>query len=366
MSAIEPSSTSPLVSGPGLHQDNGGALDQFSPINASQQRFGTSQALPSKKRLPTSSMKEMAHGDVSSVGTQQTGSSNLPEGINAAGGPGFSPTQTPQTHHASHRRPSSPNLPSAASSMIFERNVQESTVPNDVAPAIPAHIKTEDQIPPALEASSLAITDTHLGPEEVEIVTHVGHQPAAAAIAHTISSAQQSDSHLPLSSQELQHEQQIFHSQHELDETASSYGALDPNDVRRLSFISFADVVHAEHAETNSGHGLHQTPPANLSSESSHPLSSASNRPTSPARSPLSSYSLPFSPGVSTPPTSGSGPNSAKGIELSPARSQTGSPLATSPHQHGDLAIETMSQALRKTASGDLSGYKRSPPTSAI
>lgn len=279
---------------------------------------------------------------------------------------GFSPTLSPQSHYVSHQRPSSPTPQSAASSMIFERNVQESTNSSDIAPGIPAHIKTEDQIPPALEASSLAITDDHLGPEEVEIVTHIGHQPAAAALAHNITSTHQSDPHLPLARQDSQPEQQIFHSQHEFDEAASSYGALDPSDVRRLSFISFADVVHAEHAESNSNQSIYHSPLSGIPTDSSFSQSSPKIRPISPTRSPLSSHSHPFSPAVTTPPTSGSGPGSAKGVELSPARSQTGSPLATSPHQHGELSIETLSQALRATASRDLSGFSRSPPSSAI
>lgn len=73
-------------------------------------------------------------------------------------------------------RSSSPGLHSPASSQIFERNVQEP----EPSPAIPAHIKTEDHIPAALDASSLAITDNHLNPDEVEIVMHAAHQPAAA------------------------------------------------------------------------------------------------------------------------------------------------------------------------------------------
>lgn len=73
-------------------------------------------------------------------------------------------------------RSSSPGLHSPASSQIFERDVQEP----EPSPAIPAHIKTEDHIPPALDASSLAITDDHLNPDEVEIVMHSAHQPASA------------------------------------------------------------------------------------------------------------------------------------------------------------------------------------------
>src|SRR5215469_1836952 len=64
-------------------------------------------------------------------------------------------------------RSSSPRLHSPASSLIFERNVQENPLPEDVAHSIPSHIQTEDFIPPVLEASSKAITDDHLNPDEV-------------------------------------------------------------------------------------------------------------------------------------------------------------------------------------------------------
>ena len=95
-----------------------------------------------------------------------------------------SPRGSPRIHAAgigaspSRRinRSSSPGLHSPASSQIFERNVQEP----EPSPAIPAHIQTEDHIPAALDASSLAITDDHLNPDEVEIVMHAAHQPAAA------------------------------------------------------------------------------------------------------------------------------------------------------------------------------------------
>ncbi|KAF2224126.1 hypothetical protein BDZ85DRAFT_273314 [Elsinoe ampelina] len=269
-----------------------------------------------------------------------------------------------QISDAPRPRSASPPQLSAASSLIFERNVQESTLSPDVAPGIPAHIKTEDQIPPALEASSLAITDNHLGPEEVEIVTHTAHQPAAAIIAESIPSAHQSVDHLALSPQDSQHESIASPTHHEGEDVAQNYGTLDPNDVRRLSFISFADVVHGEHAETGSIHSLHHLPLSSATDIGQH-QSPNPNRPISPTRSPLSSFSQPLSPDVTTPPTTASGPGSAKGVELSPARSLNASPVG-SPHQHGGLAIETLGQALRKTASRDLSGFNRSPPASAV
>ncbi|KAG9998888.1 hypothetical protein KCU78_g16199, partial [Aureobasidium melanogenum] len=155
---------------------------------------------------------------------------------------------------------SSQSTSTLASSQIFERNVQESIVPSELSPAIPAHIQTEDHIPAVLEASSLAITDTHLDPDQVEIVTHTAHQPAIDKVAEGTANALHSDAQLPVSPQDSQHES--FHSvpSHppDLDDAASNYGALDPADVRRLSFISFADVVQAEQAESKDS--LHHGP----------------------------------------------------------------------------------------------------------
>ncbi|KAI4724081.1 hypothetical protein E4T49_08202 [Aureobasidium sp. EXF-10728] len=242
-----------------------------------------------------------------------------------------------------------------ASSQIFERNVQESIVPSELSPAIPAHIQTEDHIPAVLEASSLAITDTHLDPDQVEIVTHTAHQPASEKVAEGTAAALHSDAQLPVSPQDSQHES--FHSVNshppDLDDAASNYGALDPADVRRLSFISFADVVQAEQAESKDS--LHHHTPLSASTLSqaqthSPPLP----RSPSPARSPLSSQ---YSQEVTTPPI-GSNPTSIKGFDMSPVRSPIGSPAH---QQHGELTIETMRQALRKTASGDFTGTKIAP-----
>ncbi|KAI4245835.1 MAG: hypothetical protein L6R42_010104, partial [Xanthoria sp. 1 TBL-2021] len=131
----------------------------------------------------------------------------------------------------------SPHIPSPASSQIFERNVQEDGLASTASPAIPAHITTENHIPPVLDASSVAITDDHLNPDKVEIITHAAHQPASV----TVTGSGISDSMASVPHDE-------FAARPEMDETASNYGALDAADVRRLSFISFADVVHAEHA----------------------------------------------------------------------------------------------------------------------
>lgn len=248
---------------------------------------------------------------------------------------------------------SSPRLHSPASSQIFERNVQEEVLEAQTSPHLPSHIITENHIPPALDASSAAITNQKLDPDDVEIITSSTHQPAAVTI--TGAGAEQSMS-------SSFHDD--FNHRHALHEdNASNYGTLDSADVRRLSFVSFADVVHAEQAEhaddvreTASHRGSVQ-----LAGLTSHPSLSAPRSP-SPMRSPVSSHGL-----GTSPPTSISA--SVKGLETSPSRGirAPGSPPPTtqSPPLGGELNIETMRQALRKTGSGDLSGA-RSQPMSAV
>ncbi|KAK7538916.1 hypothetical protein IWX49DRAFT_498857 [Phyllosticta citricarpa] len=248
-------------------------------------------------------------------------------------------------------RSSSPRLHSPASSQIFERNVQEGH-PGELSPAIPAHIQTEDHIPPVLEASAQAITDDHLTPDEVEIVMHAAHQPAASNIGNGTPSVE------AVSSPTIDE----VASKSETDdgqEAASNYGSFDKDDVRRLSFISFADVVQAEHAETSRDSVHHMS------------LSTTANRSPSPTRSPVRSPAS--SRGVGTsPPTSGA--PSMKGMDVAKAARVPGAPAsptlsqgAYSPPLSGsEIMVETMRQALRKTGSGDLSGARsQSQPMSA-
>lgn len=238
----------------------------------------------------------------------------------------------------SHSHPP-PRLHSPAS-QIFERDVQEDILPAQASPSIPAHIRTENYIPPVLEASSAAITDEQLNPDSVEIVTHSLHQPAGVTGAST---ADQSLS----SSGIVDH---VGAHPTDTDEVSSSYGALDTTDIRRLSFISFADVVNAEHAETGDNHEHAQG--AGISEH--HPVAGCQNRSPSPLRSPASSHRL-----GTSPPTSIA--TSFKGLETSPYHGArgAGSPLPTaqspvSSNFGGDLNVETMRQALRRTGSGDL------------
>lgn len=113
--------------------------------------------------------------------------------------------------------------------------------------------------------------------------------------------------------------------------------------MRRLSFISFADVVQAEHAETDRD-----------AASQFMSLSSTANRSPSPVRSPASSRAF-----SASPPASGA--TSEKGAPGSPTGHGTQSPGLGG----GELQIETMRQALRRTGSGDLSGG-RSQPVSAV
>lgn len=221
-------------------------------------------------------------------------------------------------------RSSSPRTHSPASSMIFERSVQEDVAIPQASPQIPSHIITENHIPPALDATSEAITDRKLDPDSVEIVTHAAHQPAAFAITEGVYEAPIS----PVMSEEQS-------PRAEADNT-SNYANLDSVDVRRLSFISFADVVHGEHDLADSRR--------DSAAITSHQHIGVPRSP-SPMRSPISSAAAGTSPPTSISPSM---------HEASPHRAPA-----------GDLNIETMRQALRKTGSGDLSGI-RSAPMSAI
>ena len=227
----------------------------------------------------------------------------------------------------------SPHIPSPASSQIFERNVQDEIPLVSASPAIPGHVATENHIPPVLDASTEAITNDHLDPDHVEIVMHAAHQPAAM----TVTGSDHIATGLP--------EETIGRT--EPEDMTSNYGAIDANDVRRLSFISFADVVHADKASdhngmTDSGLGTVSGAPS-LGQLSSH------NRSPSPIRSPLSTQAL-----SGSSPTSE--PGSLKGFEGPQSSLNAGS----SPSGSG-LTVETMRQALRKTGSGDLSAARSNP-----
>lgn len=283
--------------------------------------------------------------------------------ISTASTPTISHTQADQVSTAPASPPralsGSPRIVSPAGSQIFERDVQESVVLPPNSPAIPTHIQTENHIPPVLDEASEAITNSKLDPDTVEIVTHNSHQPASLAVTAGSPPGGATPHESSQPSSEWAEELSSFSNRQFASplDSASNYGSLDSTDVRRLSFISFADVVQAEHGLGGPGsrESIHMT---GLTS-----IPSGLNRSPSPIRSPVSSQG----PGTS-PPTSN--PGSVKGVEMSPTRK----PFAASPPVGGlqtglspnsELNIETMSQALRRTGSTDLS-YVRSTPVSPI
>ncbi|KAL5121582.1 hypothetical protein ACEQ8H_000654 [Pleosporales sp. CAS-2024a] len=248
----------------------------------------------------------------------------------------------------SMRRSTSPGLHSPASSAIFERNVQEP----EESTAIPAHIKTEDHIPPALDASSLAITDDGLDPDEVEIVMHAAHLPASTAVAGGMAESVYAAS--------LAYDDVMASSHADANEHTPNYGSLDMTDPRRLSFISFADVVQAEQVEQD--REMAGSSEA-LQFQSLSSTASAVKRSPSPVTSAASSRGMsPATSGAASPRFASHGRTRSPGSPMSPIHG-TGSPAVGSGEP--PLQIETMRQALRKTHSGDLSGH-RSQPLSAL
>lgn len=249
-------------------------------------------------------------------------------GLDATRSPGSPSRNNPYGIAASPRgmRSASPRTHSPASSMIFERSVQEDVSIPQASPQIPSHIITENHIPPALDATSEAITDKRLDPDIVEIVTHNAHQPAAV----TITEAGQPASPI-LSEENITSSGHIPRSDPTSDPTPS-YANLDSVDVRRLSFISFADVVHGEH-------DLQDTRRESAGLSSFPNLNAHTARSPSPMRS----------PGASSAAMGTSPPTSVSAHDVSPHRGPS------------DLNIETMRQALKKTHSGDLSGFRSAP-----
>ncbi|KAB8416421.1 hypothetical protein FH972_024940 [Carpinus fangiana] len=233
-------------------------------------------------------------------------------------------------------RSSSPRHLSPATSQIFERDVVDPNVPSELSPAIPAHIQTEDHIPPVLEAASSALTDDHLGQDDIEIVTHTAHEPASVTVTGSstnLHAMSESTSHL--SHMSSLNELAAPSAEHDA-ESASAYGVVDPLDPRRLSFISFADVVHSEHQEA--GHAAH---PLSISSTAA---SLAGDRSPEPIRSPLSS-------GGSPPPAGGAGASSFRAGEASPVRGAAAPSVSSGQGGgHGELTIETMRHAIQKTS----------------
>jgi hypothetical protein len=220
----------------------------------------------SRGSIPTSAAVSIP-SNPTATGYQGTSPPNHPTSPISPPLSGLTSPASPSPSRARRGVSPSPRLLSPASSLIFERDVQEPVpqLPADAEANIPTHFTTEDRIPPVLEASSIAIAE-NFDPDAVEILRSTAHFPATGAVqARSNSTSQQAPDALGLIE--------------EGGMTASmqsSYGGLDTTDVRRLSFISFADVVQAEHAEHQ------QVSDYTIGRASSPPLSSGRDSAKSP------------------------------------------------------------------------------------
>jgi len=237
-----------------------------------------------------------------------------------------SPILTPRSTSSPYTSPS-PHRLSTSSSQIFERSVQEHPANPQTSPAIPAHIQTENHIPPVL-SSFLAIADRDCDPDEVEIVMHSAHQPAVSVVAPSVSNCP------PHAYSSLDHSEDANGcSGEDLSSHGTEIGAASATDKQRLSFISFADVVQAEQSQQFGD---------NTSSSRGSPVQSALDPVAMSARRSPSPIRLGSSPSQISYMLSERSPGS-------PGRSADNLGV-----ERGELTIETMRQALRKTGSGDL------------
>ncbi|PWW72424.1 hypothetical protein C7212DRAFT_360483 [Tuber magnatum] len=331
--------------------------------------------LPKLTEIPpiTTSPPSATFGNASS----QTQSPTSP--IRSSGS-GSSPPLVSRPNTAGYGSAVHPRL-STSSSQIFERDVQEQTnssLPPPTSPATPAHIQTENHIPAVLEASSIAITDEKCGVDEVEIIMHSMHQPAVSVVApphSTTASSPTHDTHQhrrrsPSPAGDNGVDEAAFpgHSGDEYSLYGSvSTGAAAAADKRRLSFISFADVVQAEQAEHMEMPNSSLSSINNLSPLGGSPQLSPADRETG-----ISTINETLRHRSPSPIRLGSSPpgNSASGSVQRTFSRTSGASSPSRPNtsdlgmDRGELTIETMRQALRKTGSGDLSGSTGRNPAS--
>ena len=410
----------------------------LSPTTAAQQQadiFG-----PSSSKSPIS--QPPAGNTDEGLSKAVTGTSNLPSrdisrpapvttssgaplagaGVAAAG-----PNSPQDLHHYA----SQSSLPSPASSQIFERSVQEpmplanhdptasshSQIGPDGNPlttlpsAIPTHVMTEDHIPAALDASSIAITQKGLDTDDVAVLTSKGHLPAVEAVASSLdiplssSGTSTTGLHRTASSEALgnspvgstgtsptraqvpppHHQQQ--HHQHDRGSpsmaptqphimtatspnpvptsTSSSSptsisgaatAGLSKSDPRRLSFISFADVMHAEHVEHDLSHSqpnlLDGTAAGNTSQNPQAPLPGSLSPPQQHQHSPSGTAG-----GKRSTSPAASLRKGAVGVS-------TGSPLvnATSVDEFGPTSPSSLSGIALTNTGSNGNGSTLSPP----
>ncbi|KAK6530356.1 hypothetical protein TWF694_003712 [Orbilia ellipsospora] len=263
---------------------------------------------------------------ITTISPPETKSTNT--GTNSTASP-VSPVRS--SHFGSQRR-SKNTSPRLSTSSIFERNVQDPSLPPG-SPSIPSHFSTENHIPAVLEATSLTITDSSVDPDRVEIVSSTSHHTVLPHHPESYSNPWAEDS------------------AHSGDESIGHgyTSSLASADKRRLSFISFADVVQAEneqagHSSSNLEPSLGSQPPLQVHHQPQSQQSAPSLRSNSPVRTPPH---LPHSP-----PGTGLGLSDfsmEKDMSIPDRQSGTGAAAQA----HGEVTVQTLSQALRKHGSTD-------------
>lgn len=188
---------------------------------------------------------------------------------------------------------------------------------------------------------------------------HSMHQPALSVVAQhgTSSSSPVYESHMHTYGSDNVIDESAGNSGDELSSNGTGIGAAAAVDKRRLSFISFADVVQAEQAEHEgvmvSSGSINLSPPGGSPNVIPADRDALSTINETMRRSPS-----PIRLGSSPPRhISGNVQRSLSGRSAgagSPPRTSIGDSLGM---ERGELTIETMRQALRKTGSGDLSGH---------
>ncbi|KAK6500385.1 hypothetical protein TWF481_010728 [Arthrobotrys musiformis] len=234
-----------------------------------------------------------------------------------------SPVSPVRSSHFGSQRRSKAGSPRLSTSSIFERNVQDPSLPPG-SPSIPSHFSTENHIPAVLEATSLAITDSSVDPDRVEIVSSTSH--------HTVLSHPESYSN-PWAEE----------SAHSGDESIGHgyTSSLASADKRRLSFISFADVVQAENEQASqSSTNLESSQISKSTASQVNHNRAPSLRSNSPIRTPPQ---VPHSP-----------PGTGLGLSDFSMEKDMSIPAPSTAGHHSEVTVETLSQALRKHGSADL------------
>ncbi|KAF3910646.1 hypothetical protein ABW21_db0205483 [Orbilia brochopaga] len=318
-----------------LPPDTVGSESEKTPQTPTQQKRRSFFNFGKKKPSPAddATSKQSPPTSVPPITTTSPPGTKPESGTNSTTSP-VSPVRS--SHFGSQRR-SKNGSPRLSTSSIFERNVQDSALPPG-SPSIPSHFSTEDRIPAVLEATSLTITDSSVDPDRIEIVSSAAHHSVLPHHPESYSNPWAEES------------------AHSGDESIGHgyTSSLASADKRRLSFISFADVVQAENEQASHSSTNLDALPTKVPTQQSQPQSAASLRSNSPVRTPPQ---LPYSP-----PGTGLGLSDfsmEKDMSIPDRHSGTGAPTA-----HNEVTVETLSQALRKHGSTDLKAAAIKSPVS--